>query len=112
MNHATQFAKVTAICQHLKAERGTGAHAPNEVVSVTTAYLLACDRTDRVHAFEQSPKEVFANDRVRTAQFNAWKHVWSIIGQETTGARYDAAWDVWGVITDQSAFGIPGMLQP
>lgn len=107
MNAQEQFEKVAAICQHLKDERGeNGTHTPNEVVSVTTAYLLACDRTGRTHHLEDSPHNVstFAPDAIRDAQGYAHELVWDIIGDadtRTNDARYTAAWDVWGILLPQ-----------
>ena len=110
MNAKEQFEKVTAICQHLKDERAGGEHTANEVVSVTTAYLLACDRTDRVHHLEDSPRGCFNADEIRDAQEQAHEAVWDIIGDadtRTNDARYTAAWDVWGILIPQAE--IPGM---
>lgn len=112
MNHKAQFERVTAICEHLKAERGSGEHTPNEVTSVATAYLLACDRTGRFHHPEDNATGVFEadDDGILAAQHTAFDLMWDIIGpasSKTNDARYTAAWDVWGVMLHSDE--CPGM---
>lgn len=111
MNAKIQFEKVTAICENLKSEMGESGATPSEVVTVTTAYLLACDRTDRFHHLEESPSGCFDPDETRDAQERSYEALWSIIGDantKTNGARYQAAWDVWGVMLAQGD-DTPGM---
>lgn len=112
MNAQAQFEKVAAICDHLKEERGEGGeYTAAEVVTVTTAYLLACDRTNRTHHLEESPRWVFGATALSDEQGRAWGALWSIIGEantRTNSARYTAAWDVWGVLLPQYE-GAPSM---
>ena len=101
MRQAAQFERVQLICEHLKSERNGGEHTPNEAVSVAAAYLIACDRTGRVHHPEDNPRECFDPGPLTDAQQAAHDAVWEIIGDANTltnGPRYEAAWDVWGII--------------
>jgi hypothetical protein len=110
MDIKKQFERVTAMCEHLKAERGSAEYTPNEVVSVVSAYMIACDRTERFHHLEDAPKTVFIKDDVTKTQGDAWEAVWNIIGAAsnvTNKARYTAAWDVWGVMLHSDE--CPGM---
>lgn len=111
MNARAQFERVADIAAHCIAERGRHPHAPAEVVSVTTAYLLACDRSGRFHHLEDAPGGVFDPSDLTDSQGRAWAALWAVIGDANTatnGPRYSAAWDVWGIVNN-NAGDAPGM---
>lgn len=110
MNAHAQFDRVADIAAHVAAEAGEGQPTPAEIVSATTAYLIACDRTGRFHHLEDAPGGVFDPSDLTDAQEHAWAALWEIIGEPNTttnGPRYTAAWDVWGIVGNNDE--APGM---
>jgi len=117
--------KVEAIALHIIGENdgnppAPGNHRTGDAIAAATAYLLGMERTKSHHHIEDSPLTVAWADHEGPmtaselkAQQEAWTAVWDAInkdGSDSGELRYQAMWDVIGVIVDQNEM-VPGMGQ-
>lgn len=105
------FSQAEDIAIHIvtEAQNSNRRTTPAEVVSATTAYLIACDRTGRFHDLMDRPMKTFDYSDTTIAQDNAWLALWDVIGEDSMpGDQWQgAAWDVWGVMGNNDV--TPGM---
>ncbi|HQX31763.1 MAG TPA: hypothetical protein PLE71_17285 [Flavobacteriales bacterium] len=69
-----------------------------QVITIATAYLLACARTEQEHHPEDDPTECFDAGEVTAEQKKAWSIMWKVIG--TTRHHYKIVWKVWGAMVE------------